>query len=93
MSKGVGNMGSRIHTFATPYLVLVATCRRSDANLARIAAVTLSNDAEAAYNSGVNCRHQGVFFDRGNDRHLYSQIFVFGQHPPFWRHVVWNAVH
>ena len=51
------NVGRHTHTFATPYLVLVATCRRSDANLARITAVTLSNDAKAACNSGVNSRH------------------------------------
>ena len=83
------NVGRHTHTFATPYLVLVATRRRSDANLAGIAAVTLGNDAEAACNSGVKSGHSLI---RRNDHHWHSQTFVFGQHPP-WKHVVWNAVH
>jgi len=75
-------VGRHIRTFATPYLVLVATCRRSDANLARIAAVTLSNDAEAACNNGVKINHYGALLNRWID-HRCSQIFVFGQHAPF----------
>ena len=53
----VDDVGRDIHTFSTPYLVLVATRRRSYTYLARIAAITLSNDAEAACNSGVKSRH------------------------------------
>ena len=53
----IDDMGRRINTFTTSYLVLVATGRRSYANLARIAAVTLSNDTEAACNGGVKTRY------------------------------------
>ncbi len=77
----VDDAGRRVHTFSTPCLVLVATRRRSYANLARIAAVTLGNDAEAACNSGVKSRHQCVLCLRRDD-HRYSHTFVFGQHPP-----------
>lgn len=67
-------MGRHTHTFATPYLVLVATRRRSDANLAGIAAVTLSNDAEAACNSGVKSGYQGVLLYRRSGTHIFLYL-------------------
>lgn len=83
----------RIHTFSTSSLVLVATRRRSYANLARIATVTLSNDTEAACNSGVKTGNQRVLPHTRRNEDQYSQTFPLGQHPPPVRHVTWNGVH
>jgi hypothetical protein len=46
--RSLGVCETLVHTFATACLVLVATCGRSDAYLAWVAAITLRNDAETA---------------------------------------------
>lgn len=55
-----GSLEGHAHTFTTPYLLQVATCRCSDANLASTAAIALSKYAKATCSSGIKIKLHGM---------------------------------